>query len=155
MSFQINALDPAPFAPLFTMSEAELVGRHARRVTADSAPGFPCRVSMADAAVGDRLILLHYEHMPAHSPFRASHAIYIREGAERARLAPGEVPEVLARRLLSVRAFDGDDMMVAAEVVEGTSLGPVLSDWLEDAGVAFVDIHYARPGCFAGRAVRP
>jgi len=36
----------------------EIGARGARRVIADSTPGYPCRVSLADAAVGDELLLL-------------------------------------------------------------------------------------------------
>ena len=154
MSFQIIALDPAPFAPLFALSDAELAGRHIVRRVADTMPGFPCRVSLADAAIGETLLLLNHEHLPVASPYRAAHAIYVREGAEQAHPEPGEVPEVIARRLISGRAFDAAGMMTDADVAEGDAVAPLIERLFADTAVVFVDLHNARPGCFAARAVR-
>jgi hypothetical protein len=153
MTFQITALDPEPFAPLFELSDAELAARGARRVIADSNPGFPCRVSLEDAAIGETLILVNHPHLTGNTPYAASHAIYVRETAVRASPAPGEVPDVLHRRLLSVRAYDADAMMVEAEVLEGEALAPHLEALFARPDVAFVHLHNARPGCFAA-AVR-
>ena len=71
-SFEIVGLPAAAFAPLFSLSDAELSRMHARRVLATANPGFPCRVSLSDAEIGDELLLLPYTHQPADSPYRAS-----------------------------------------------------------------------------------
>ena len=154
MPFQIQALDYEPFAPLFAMPDDELAARHARRVTVAESPATPCRVSLRDAAVGERVVLVHYRHQPAASPYRASHAIFVRESAVRARPAPGEVPPVLSTRLLSVRLFDADHMMVDADVLDGVRLADRLEAAFADPAVAYAHIHNARPGCFAARAER-
>lgn len=154
MTFQILALDPAPFVPLFGLADADLAARGVVRHTADTSPGFPCRVSMSDAAVGETLLLLNFEHLAVASPYRAAHAIYVREGAVQAQLCSGEVPPMIARRLLSVRAFDGEGMMTNADVVEGSELAPLLDGWFADPTVAHIDVHNARQGCFAARVVR-
>lgn len=155
MTFQILALDPAPFAPLFGLADADLAARGVVRHTADTSPGFPCRVSLRDAAVGETLLLLNFEHLAVASPYRSRHAIYVREGAVQAQLRIGEVPLVITRRLLSVRAFDGEGMMANAEVVEGGELAPLLEDWFaDDPAVAHIDVHNARQGCFTARVMR-
>ena len=154
MTFQITALDPTPFAPLFPLSDAELAARGARRVVADSHPGFPCRVSLEDAAIGETLILANHAHLVGNTPYAATHTIYVREHAVRATPAPGEVPEVLRRRLLSVRAYDAAAMMVDAEVLEGEGLAPHLEALFACPDVAFVHLHNARPGCFAAAVTR-
>lgn len=154
MSFQIHALPDSLFAPLFALSDEELAARGALRRRADASPGFPCRVSLAEAEVGETVILVHYEHQPAATPYRASHAIYVREGARQARPQPGEVPEVLARRLLSVRAFSADHMMTAAEVADGTALGEVIPRLFADPEVAYLHLHNAALGCYAARVTR-
>ena len=151
-TFQIHALPLAPFAHLFGMGDAALRAERARRVIADAAPGFPCRVSLSDAAPGETVILVHHEHLAVESPYRASHALYVREGAQEARPAPGAMPDMLARRVLSFRAFDGGGMMRAADIAEGAQAGPVLTRLLELEGVVHVDIHFAAAGCFAARA---
>jgi hypothetical protein len=154
MTFQIHPLDPTPFAPLFALDDADLRARGARRVTATSDPGFPCRVSLADAAVGETLLLVNHAHLVGPTPYAATHAVYIREGAAPATPAPGVVPDVLARRLLSVRGFDSDQMIVDADVIEGRVLGDHLDRLFANDGTAFVHIHFARPGCFAAAATR-
>jgi len=69
-------------------------------------------------------------------------------------LEPGEVPDMLGRRLLSVRAYDADAMMTDADVVEGADLASVLDAWLADPAVRRIQIHTARRGCFMAEARR-
>lgn len=111
-------------------------------------------MSLEDAAVGESVLLLNYDHQPAASPYRASHAIFVREGAAEYRPVPGAVPEVLRRRTLSARAFDEQGMMVAAEIVAGTALEPVIAALLGDPQAAYLHLHNAGPGCFAARVDR-
>jgi len=154
MTFQIKALDYGQFEELFGMTDEELKSRAAVRVVAASSPGYPCRVSLEDAEPGETLILLNYRHLEASSPYAASHAIFVREGAKRAEPVPGEVPDVLSRRLLSLRAFDASGFMIGADVVDGSELKINLERLFEKAEVEFVDIHNAKPGCFAARSFR-
>ena len=79
MSFKISALPLEPFAPLFDLDAAQLGARGAKRYIADRRPGYPCRVSLADAEPGERVILVPFTHHDAHSPYRASGPIFIRE----------------------------------------------------------------------------
>lgn len=152
--FQIHALDPAPFAPLFDLGDAELAARRARRVTATSNPGFPCRVSLEDAEIGEEALLFNFEHQGAHSPFRASHAIYVRRGAVQARPAPGGVPAMMTKRVMSLRAFDERHEIAAGELASGPDLAPALETLLAAPGVAYVHLHFAKYGCYAARATR-
>lgn len=154
MTFRILALELAPFAPLFAMSDADLAALGAVRQVATACPGFPCRVSLQDAAAGETLILVNQTHLDVASPYRGSHAIFVREAATEAHPAPGEVPEVIARRLISARAFDAHGMMTDADVAEGSAIAPLIERLFADPAVAHVDLHNARPGCFAARAVR-
>ena len=55
VSFQLEGIPYRPFAPLFALSDQELQKMNARRVIADAQPGYPCRVSLADAAIGEEL----------------------------------------------------------------------------------------------------
>ena len=154
MSFQIHALSPAPFAPLFAMSDDELRSRLATRITVDAKPGYPCRVSLADAEIGETVILVNFEHQPADSPYRASHAIFVREHAGQAFPAAGSVPEALASRLISVRAFDDKHFLVNADVVDGSRLSESIPAMFQDPEVAYLHLHHAKPGCFAARVTR-
>jgi Protein of unknown function (DUF1203) len=154
MDFQVSGLPLAEFEPLFALSDAELAARDIVRRTVDEQPGFPCRVSMRDAEPGERVLLLNYEHLSVATPYRSRHAIYVRERATEAQLKVNEVPEVLAIRLLSVRAFDAEGMMRTADVVAGKDLVPLITRMLGDANVAYLHVHNAKPGCFAARIDR-
>ena len=152
--FQITGLDPSPFAALFDLDDAALRARGARRVRADADPGYPCRVSLEDAAEGEELLLLPWRHHDVVSPYRACGPIFVRRGARPARLAAGEVPASVSRRLLSLRAYDAGHLMLAAEVVDGREAGPALAALFADAAVRYVHLHNARPGCYACLATR-
>ncbi|HEX4454541.1 MAG TPA: DUF1203 domain-containing protein [Kofleriaceae bacterium] len=153
MSFQISALPAEPFAHLFELSDAELAACRGRRIVVDTYPGVPCRVSLRDVTIGETVVLVHYEHLPVDSPFRASHAIYVSR-AERARPAPNEVPAVLRGRLLSVRAFDAAGMLTGAEVCDGVALEPVIARMLTPTNADYLHVHFAKPGCYAARIDR-
>jgi hypothetical protein len=154
MNFQISGLAAERFAPLFELTDTQLAAQGAVRQTVDQKPGFPCRVSLVDAEPGETVLLVNYEHLPVNSPYRSSHAIYVRKGARTAMLAVNEIPEVLRSRLLSVRAFDMSGMMVAADVVDGQALEAVLQNLLARDEVSYLHLHNARPGCYAARVDR-
>jgi hypothetical protein len=154
MSYVITGLDPAPFQRFYGLSDEALAAELVVRMTADSKPGFPCRVTLEDAEPGEVLLLLNYEHLPDASPYRSRHAIFVREGAETPALYIDEIPEQLATRLLSVRAFDRYAMMTNADVVEGNALEPLIETMFADPAVAYLHVYNARPGCFAARVDR-
>jgi uncharacterized protein DUF1203 len=153
MDFRIKGLDPAPFAHFFSMDDPELARRHVVRKVADSRPGFPCRISLADAAPGTPVVLLNYEHLPVDSPYRASHAIYVSAGATRFD-AVDVVPPALRERLLSLRAFDARGMMVDADIAEGANAEALIERLLANPEVDYLHAHFARRGCFAARIER-
>lgn len=154
MSFQIHALPADRFRPLFSMSDAELAKYRAIRMVADSNSGYPCRVSLVDARIGETVILVNFEHQPGDSPYRAAHAIFVRENAEQAFLEIGTVPEVLATRLISIRAFDGRHHMVDAIVIDGNSLTKSIPAMFRNSKAAYLHLHNAKLGCFAARVTR-
>lgn len=154
MSFVIAGLDPAPFRHLYGLDEAALAAEGAVRVVADSKPGFPCRITLEDAEPGETLLLLNHEHLPVPNPYRSRHAIFVREGAEAPARHVGTVPDQLARRLLSVRAFDRAAMMIDADVIEGRELEALIARCFADPATAFLHVHNAKRGCFAARVDR-
>lgn len=154
MTFQIQALSPEPFARYFAMAEEELARHGGRRMVVTAFPGTPCRVSLADAEIGETVVLVNHEHQPADTPYRSRHAIYVREGVARAEPAPGEVPASLRTRLISLRQFGADHMMIDADVVAGADLGPAIERAFADPAVSYLHLHYAKQGCFAARAER-
>jgi hypothetical protein len=155
MTYRIEALPLEPFVRFLGMTDQELAEVGARRMIADTPNSAPCRVSLIDAAPGEALILVPYEHLPdAGSPYRQSGPVFLREAAQPSAPFVGAVPDQLSRRLLSVRAFDGASMMLDADVVEGADLDGRLRGLLSDPAVEQVQIHTARRGCYLARAVR-
>ena len=155
MTFRITSLPLVSFQRLFSLDDAALIALGARRMLADAPHSAPCRVSLADAEPGEALILLNHRHLDdPSSPYRSEGPIFVRESAVEARPAPGTVPDMLGRRLLSVRAYDADWLMTDADVVEGSDLANRLTQWLVDRRIARVHIHTARRGCFMAAAER-
>lgn len=154
MSFQIHALSPSLFRDYFDYDDARLAAHGARIEVVTQNPGTPCRVTLEDAQIGETVLLVNYEHQPGNTPFRASHAIFVRQCARAATLAPGEVPLVLTSRMVSVRGFDCADFMQSADIVAGAELAATLNAMFADKTISYIHIHYAAPGCFAARVTR-
>jgi hypothetical protein len=112
---------------------------------------------MKHAQLGEELLLLNYEHQPANTPYRATHAIYVREVANQAFEAVDTIPEVLAlaSRLLAVRAFDAQHMMIDAEICDGAQAASTFERLLANLQACYLQVHNARRGCYAGRVERP
>jgi hypothetical protein len=154
IAFQVVALPARPFAALAALPAAVLEARGIRRVVADDKPGFPCRVSLEDAEPGESLWLMSHVHHDVSGPYRASGPIYVREQAVMAAPAPGELPAFLRHRLLSLRAYDAQGMLVDADVCDGTALESAVTRLFADPAVAYLHVHNARPGCYLCRIER-
>jgi hypothetical protein len=154
MSFRITGLDPAPFRHLFGLPEDALAAHGVRRLPVDDKPGFPDRVELRDLDVGETALLLNFTHQPADTPYRACHAIFVREGAAQRYDAVDEIPEAMRGRTLSLRAFDPCGDMVDADLVEGREMAGLIERLLDDPRVAYLHAHYARRGCYAARIER-
>jgi len=154
LGFRFLALPAERFASLFSQSDAQLQAIGARRMVVDEKPGYPCRVSLVDAEVGETVLLVPFTHHDVASPYRASGPIFVRSGARTANPAIDEVPLMFRHRLLSIRAYDAAAMMVDAEVVQGSALEDAIRRCFAREGVSYLHIHNARPGCYNCRVVR-
>jgi hypothetical protein len=152
--FRIVGLAPALFAEYFGKTDRELAALGARRYVVDEHPGFPDRIEMRDLEIGETAILLNFEHMDKPTPYRSSHAIFVREGAAEAYDRVDQIPEVMRSRLLSVRSSSADGMMLDAEVLPGAELRELIVKSFADGTVEFIDVHNAERGCFSGRVIR-
>jgi hypothetical protein len=152
MNFTVRGLSPEPFVPLYGLSDGELAARRARRVVVNGS-GFPERIEMRDAQAGETLLLVNFEHQGADTPYRSSHAVYVREGATET-WSGDHLPEVMRNRLLSLRGFSAEGTMIDADVVEGGDAESVIERLFDDPEVAYIHAHYAKPGCYAARIDR-
>jgi len=150
--FRIKGLPAEAFAPLFDMPDWALEKHGAVRQIADKA-GYPCRISLTDAAAGDELILTNYEHHAVASPYRMRFAIYVRKG-EQTFDAVDEVPAQLRTRTLAVRGFDAGGMMTGWELIDGSKLEEAIERQFAEPRASYLHVHFAAPGCYAARIER-
>jgi hypothetical protein len=153
MTYMIQGLAPDHFAPLFALNDTELAAINARRVTAKSDRGFPCRISLQDARAGEELILLHHVSHDVETPYRSAYAIYVRPGVTAATYRD-ELPPVFAGRPIALRAFDAAGMLQTARLAGPGEADVAIRDVFADAGIAYIDAHNAAHGCFAARIER-
>ena len=153
-NFRIVGLPLTQFEPLFSLDDNELAQKGARRLIVDAKPGFPCRVSLQDAEIGERVILAPFVHHDVESPYRASGAIFVRETAKEIELAPGEIPDVVTSRVMSVRAYSDKGMMVNAAVTPGKELKSQIEKFFGDAKISYLHLHNAGAGCYSCRVER-
>ena len=154
MSFRIQGLSPAPFADLYGLSEADLAARGVIRYVADGNTHYPDRIEMRHIALGEAALLINHVCQPAATPYRATHAIFVREGATQPFDEIDVVPEVFRPRLLSLRAYDERGMIIDADVVEGAAVEGLIERLLDNPDVSYVHAHNARRGCYSGLITR-
>ncbi len=151
MDYQITGLAAEPFRPLYGLSEAALAQRGVRRYIAGEDSGFPDRIEMRDAQPGEALLLLNHVSQPADTPYRATHAIFVLEGAVNTYRKVNEIPPVLSVRPQSLRAFDASGMMLEADLANGADeLVAMIGRLFANKDVAYIHTHNAKQGCYAG-----
>ena len=153
-SFILVGLPFETFSHLFALSDAELAARNISRVFATTKPGFPCRVSLSDADVGEELLLLPFEHQAANSPYKSSGPIFVRKSAMPMQMDAGVVPDYVRTRLMSVRAYDNAHLMTDAVVCEGSEVKAAIETMFDREEVSYIHLHNAKRGCFSCTVVR-
>jgi hypothetical protein len=154
MTYRITGLNPAPFRPLFGLTDDELARLGAVRMTVTGNSGFPCRVSLTDRAPGDQVLLLNHVSHDVAGPYRASHAIFVTEGVEPPAEYVDRVPPVFETRVLSLRGFDADGMMVDALLAQPGAADAGILRLFANPDIACIHAHNATRGCFAAKVER-
>ena len=155
-SFRVSGISAEVLNEFRQLSDDELQERNVFRYIADRKPGYPCRVSLVDAEIRESLLLLNFGHLKTSSPYRSVGPIFVRESAWETYVRVNETPEVLQApgRLLSVRAYDRSDMLAGATVIGTVEIVQSIRDFFANRQVAYLQVHYAGPGCFACRVDR-
>ncbi len=152
--FVISGLDPKLFEGYFEMNSSQLGKMGIRTSLADSYPGYPCRVSLEDAQIGEEVYLISFEHHQTNSPYRSSGPVFVRKNAMPASMGINEIPEMLIHRLLSLRAYNEAGMMLDSRTLNGSELRFTLCQMFENMEIAYIHIHNAGPGCYNCKAER-
>lgn len=154
MNFRITGLDQTHFAHLRGLSDAELADHKAVRYRADADVGFPDRIGLSDARKGESVILVNYLHQPAETPYRASHALFVREAPCPTFDDVNVLPAMFRGRVMSLRAFDADGMLVDAGLSPGESAEDEIRRLLDLGQTAYLHAHFAKQGCYAAHIQR-
>ncbi len=152
MTYRIIGLDPAPYKPLFALSDDQLAERGMQRMTVTAKPGFPCRVSLTDCDIGESVLLLNHVSHDVANPYRAAHAIFVSD-AEQGRFID-EVPPVFEARVLSLRGFDGEGMMADAALAKPGEADAVIRKLFDNPQIETIHAHNAVRGCFSAKIER-
>jgi hypothetical protein len=154
MTYRIRGLDPAPYKPLFGLSDDQLAERGVVRMTVTEKPSFPCRVSLTDRDIGEKALLLNHVSHDVANPYRASHAIFVTEGIEEPAEFIDEVPPVFETRVLSLRGFDKQGMMADAILTQPGEADAGIRRLFANSGIVIVHAHNATRGCFSAKIER-
>mgnify|MGYP001285305561 CR=1 FL=1 len=100
------------------------------------------------------VLLINFQSLSKATPFRASHAIYVRENARTAAVFENRLPDMLAERTLGLRGFTGDGYLHDGSLAAPGEAHEGIGRLLRQSEVAYVDIHAAGYGCFIARAER-
>ena len=153
MTYVVKGLDPRLYSELFGLPEEELEKRGVVRITVTS-PTFPCRVSLTDREIGESVLLINHVSHDVANPYRASHAIFVTEGATEAAEYVDKVPPVFATRVLSLRGFDADGMMADAILTQPGEADAGIRKLFENSAIETIHAHNATRGCFSARIER-
>jgi hypothetical protein len=153
MTYRIQGLSPEPFKHLFGLADEELSKRGVVRMTVTE-PTFPCRVSLTDRKLGEKVLLLNHVSHDVANPYRATHAIFVTESEQEPAEYVDRVPPVFEKRLLSLRAFDADGMMADAIITQPGEADAGIRKLFANPDVKTIHAHNAIRGCFSARIER-
>ena len=154
MSFIIKGLDGRAFCDLYGLTDNELREKGAIRIHVDEYPCYPDRITLRDIPVGETEILWNHTYLDTDSPYRGSHAIFIWEGQSQRGVYRDTIPEVMQKRMMSLRGFDGRDMLIEATIAQPGEVREHILSLFKNDQVDFILAHNARQGCFSCRIER-
>lgn len=148
INFKFYSLDKKQFDEFFEMSKNELDKLNIRKIIVEEKPGYPCRVSLQDAEIGEEVLLMSYNHIINKSLFDSKGPIFIRKNAQNKEFKVNEIPLMFNHRILSLRGYDIDYMMIYAATIKGSVLKETINTAFENEKVNFIHIHNSSPGCY-------
>lgn len=154
MSYLIKGLNGSDFEHLYGLSDRKLKEHGAIRIKVDKSQAYPDRISLRYIPVGEYAILLNHTYLDSPTPYRGSHAIFIWEGKSEAAILIDCIPEVMNSRIMSLRAFDNNDMMIDAEIASDEEIEEKILTYFENTQIKYILAHNAKQGCFSCRITR-
>ena|SRR2546423_1449035 len=143
--------------PTALVDEArEAVRRGARDhalVEVDSPQSFPCRHCLNWARPGERVVLFTYDSIPAGRPYAESGPIVVHEQRCEPYRETNHYPPAL-RKGRVLRAYDAQNTMIDAEVVNGEPPETIISKLFSNPATAFLQVRSVTRGCFTFKIER-
>ena len=152
-NFKIVAIDNN-YNQLFKLTESELADKNIIKMIVDEKPGYPCRVTLEDAEIGEEVLLFPFEFHNTKSPYKASGPIFIRKNSLKANLEINEIPEMLFQRNQTLRAYDKNGMMINAISPTTSELKRGIETLFSNVNTSYIQIHNTNPGCYNCQANR-
>jgi hypothetical protein len=146
-NFRIVAIDNN-YNELFKLTEKELADKSMIKMIVDQKPGYPCRVTLEDAEVGEEVLLFPFEYHKTKSPYKASGPIFIRKNTLKATLEINKIPEMLFKRNQTLRAYDKNGIMINAISPETSELKKGIETLFSNSIASYIQIHNTNPGCY-------
>ena len=103
----------------FEKPDIELEKHGIKRMVVDEKPGYPCRVTLEDAKIGEEVLLIPYDFHKTNSPYQSRGPVFVRKGLETNVFRNNEIPVMLNHRLLSFRGYDKNGFMKEAITEKG------------------------------------
>lgn len=116
----------------------------------------PCRQCLRYADPGQTMLLGSYDLPRPSGVYWTPSPIFLHADDCAPFEAMNEIPEIVRGSLVSVRAYDRDDLCLyeLGQVSEGADVDAPLARALGDPRTAFLNIHTAKPGCLLCRVER-
>ncbi len=118
-----------------------------RVVIADSPDSFPCRHCLRWAQPNERMILFPFAATPAGQPYAETGPIFVHADPCEQYGATDQYPADF-RSGRSIRAYDSNRNIIAAEAVNGSEPEAIIEKFLEKPETAFVHVRSASHGCY-------
>lgn len=148
INFQVTNIQLKDIQTFLNAEEMNFENLNVKKMIVDEKPGYPCRLSLEDAEIGEEVLLLPYEHHKVNSPYQSSGPVFIRTNAKEANLNQNEIPMMLHHRLLSVRVYDVNAMMIDARTIKGEQLEATTQDVFSNIAAKYIQVHNSGPGCY-------
>lgn len=147
--FRIRGLEKSEFQYINDLTDEELINYGIVKLVADTSPGYPCRISLEDADIGETVYLFNYNHHTANSPYQGNGAIFIRKNAETSKISVNTIPDQVLHRKLSMRGYDKRGMMLKCKLIDGIDTKSCIIDFFNNEEIEYIHIHNAVPGCYS------
>ena len=118
--------------------------------------GYPCRHCLTDLPEGKEALLVAHRPFDRDAPYSEVGPIFVCPDGCEAYSRTSELPEVIRRRRVVIRAYDEGDRIRYGhhELVDGAGAEAAIARLLADPATAYLHVRSALTGCYHCRVER-